>query len=139
MLGILLGISMVSAIISCVALLISPRKGSNALNFTHSGDFMNITSAKKVQVFTKVALLALEYTWACCRAGPTKSPTQKIAAQAWPGPTVGPCFSCLGPASWAKISSGRAFPKSPKTVAQARSDLSIGPDFSAQAQLVRPK
>jgi hypothetical protein len=101
---------------------------------------MNITSAKKVQVFTKVALLALEYTWACRRAGPTKSPTQKTAAQAWPDyravfflPRPGQLGqNIVGP-------SGRAFPKSPKTVAQARSNLSIGPDFSAQAQPVGPK
>jgi hypothetical protein len=33
------------------------------------------------------------YTWAYFRAGPEKSPTQKMPAQARPGPTVGPEIS----------------------------------------------
>jgi hypothetical protein len=80
----------------------------------------------------ETGLFGLCYTWACFRAGPgrvgpAKSPTQKSAAQARPGPTVGPCFSTqawpIGPKKRRAVGpSGRAFIKSAKSSAQARPD-----------------
>jgi hypothetical protein len=50
-------------------------------------------------------MLYCNYTWACCRAGPAKSPTPKFATQAWPGCRAS--FFGPSPAHRAKIVSGR--------------------------------
>jgi hypothetical protein len=79
----------------------------------------------------------LNYTWAYSRAGlgragPRKSPTQEMAAQARPGPTVGPKISAQARPEWgvscrAVGLSGRAFPKMPENTTQARPESAVGP------------
>jgi hypothetical protein len=89
-------------------------------------------------------LHACNHTWALIRAGPgragpRKSPTQYSAAQARPGPTIGPQISAqarpvglknhraVGPSGW-------AFSKSSFFPTQARPVTLVGPKYPAQAR-----
>jgi hypothetical protein len=84
------------------------------------------------------------YTWALIRAGPgragpRKSPTQYSAAQARPGPTIGPQISAqarpVGLKNHRAVGpSGRAFSKSSFFPTQARPVTLVGPKYPAQAR-----